>query len=1398
MGGRRGSSAGPFESTELRHSAMEKGVFTLLYCLCKDVSIPPILAHVITFIEDLQLLSFSWIPQVYSTVPHVLEWILSPLSFVGIKYTYLQVFSWLFIGILFCTIALTAFVGYCFKTGTFKYIWPLILLRGLTILITTVLFIPGLELIVKALLCQKQPDGVYYLILFPDQPLFASHLPLFAFSLVAGVILLPYGLLVNVLYVDSEPASKDPTAKAHGLIDALYFISKTILVLTLFASPTAQLIASLILTIILGYSYLRYQPYYNSETNQQRIGMITAAIVSSIIALITWATQSPDSSSIAPIICSAIGSVIGFIVGWFATMAVKERIIRRVTACVAEKIRMGGEVGTETQGSLLRKGKVGQQGMTVSIVASARADDTIKHGSATEGGIPDGVDALEEGVHDRDEDALKLVNNFSRIRKTKAVRVPVIFSSPTEADICCRFLRTAEVTNEAITLMKMIFCEALAQYPKNAQLALMYASYLSEWGKDADLARYYVQVAKSAEPNIAIRFRIFTEERQIEQGEFDGVSNDSPFVHNIFLRVLCLAGTGLRAASLEKSSLNIASFVEYQSMERQALDLHLASLMAMKHFWLFLNGDNRDPVLLAKHLDLMSSTQDKASQAYEKLTKRFPKSKKDLRMYAKYLITLKNNQDLGAQLLTRAEDIEHQERSASMGFMGSNMQSVDQIPEPDFPLRSRQSSNRPDGRKMSFSLHPNIREESEVFERVRHSEASGRDVEDGRGDGGMERSLSLSRSVDAPQLVGKIFKETSSARGASEAGGGGDWKMRDGDHRASIVRVGSYDAGYDGGGGVGNLLGKAGIRGPRSIASSSASNKESRRLKTQHAKLLRNLLGPLLRFEVYVRLCCLVLLGLLVAIYVVSQSLFDAPNSFLQTMQDTTRGRRRVMEGAMEIRQLQVWGGLNNTAVWNYHHTKLKGVADRFNKTITPGVFPNANDPPTAWIMRPVSDGLNPALEIMTFNAYTMAQFVTAMLIQVWNYGFNMWNSTNIQSDRVIRLWFDNSLQLGTWFNQFATDGFSTYKSIQTKRNIQVGVLLAIALINVIFTTAFMYLTLRHGYAKQRTVLKALAKLPRADRRKIVDDLDEEIEDLFEFDENGERVELRNVVQTVEARSDWAKIRDGMMYGSALIILAALCAALFVPPLIYAQNTDELASIMKYSNDRRFYCQNIIYLAGELIAQDRITWAPYQVHKELFYNVHMLSEAHEAVMSGSGAVPSTNLIPQLAGITRGGQCISSLGCTTRPFNDSIGFNAGLLMSGADNLVYVFLDHAKSLLEADPSNLTWSNTDYFYLVNLESDIQDGLLTAGDILLSVSRATSTTFIRAVNILFAFTIIYFAAFYVFAFVMILKGGRRQIGQLVSLIFWIPQEIVAKSAEVRKFIDSGGVEEVEEKVDK
>ncbi|KNC99207.1 uncharacterized protein SPPG_09279 [Spizellomyces punctatus DAOM BR117] len=1378
----QGAGAGKMDPN--RQSTLEKAIFQLLYAMTKGAEFSPAIGVIHQLVEDMQFLVVPWDSRtLIKYAPRWLDYVFDPFRWATHNYLYLRVVLWILFAGVMMTFLMVGVVAAQFKKGSFKWIWPLVLLRYSSTLISTVLFQPIVEIFVVTVYCRSDPaTGNLIVGDMTEVACFsAEHLPMFVSACLGIILIVPFGALINYVFVECEPGSRNPGAKAHGMCDLVYLICKLVLVIVQRSSCIDnQLISLFVIHPILIYTYTRYQPYFNGYMNSVRVGIFTATLLSAIVSMVTYKTTTPEgSSSPLPIIFLILSIPTGLVIGFWLTKAVRELIVRRIMYNIKLKLEIESAdtergclspAATLAPSNLKRKKSMFTPGMSMSIVATAV--ETENKGKTCHE-ARESVDSSPKTPK-----ALAAIQDYKSVTARKSLRPPVVFKSWLEADIGCRFLRESVRDAASLEIMTIVFMEAIEQYPKHPGLALNYAYYLWTFGDDPNTAQYYVEAAKANSPSFDVRFRIYMEEREHEQES--------------------------RAEDLATSSFNVASYVEYQSMERQAIESHLRSLTAMKLFWSSLAREQLNVKTFPAYLDVMYNTQSSATIYYEKLLERFPNSKQILRLYAKYLLTVKNNQELGVQLLTQAEDIEYREqqeaheRAMRVRTVGSGRQSVQNLSRfksnsiMQGELSAASSGPLPieDGKRQGPGDQQSQRESSNAEDGLSMQVPGTKMVETVR-----KRTLPTIEDVPSgsdvfksddkelerpPQGVFVEFAETSSDINRPPSP---ELPVQ------STMSVGSKIANEN------PPVLKVSLHRAKSQTSSNNSNRDSRRQKAIRTRMRENMISSVRKCTLYGRVWFLLLLGLLIGNYHESSGMFNAPTTFLSTLRENTKARRSCTTAALAIRGLWVAGKLGDHAKWNESTHKLVAEVQRAHTLIIPTFYQTAAfEVENAVIVRYSKSEWGSPGTVMHLNPYELILLTTssaeAILRHKWE---DFLDYARMEQDVEIRMWFDNTLKMCDSFDWFATKALNDYLDGSTNRSQIVVALLIIVIVVLLLAAGIFYVTLRQAAAKHKVVIDVLKNIPKSSRHKIVDNLEEEIEELLELEDTQDRKQV-GITRDIETSvSKWLIVKYTWSYIAAVSVLACLAVSLFIPPMLSGSHTDNTAFMILASNSRRYESQTINYLAHELAAADSHTWAPYQVQLLTEIRIDMLERLHHDVLNGAGKTPSLNTIPEVDGLTRiGGMCLRDSGCQDIAYNATIGFTQDFIYSGANNILTTLFDRARHFVAT--GDYSRDNPDLLLMENIEVDIADGLKAVDELLLTVAKAVSNHYMQVVNILFSVTIVYYVLFYTYFFWMIIRAVQAQIRQMVAVIFWVPSDILSECPQMQSFINLGGIAQAAE----
>ena len=390
---------------------------------------PFILLLLINILEDFQLTFFSWRPELFSGDNgfKYVQYIFNPVYYLVKNFTlpvYIIAFA------LF--VALAALMAYCTSglvLGRLKQIWTLQLLRILTILMSTVLFLPVIEALAQPLTCTLG-NVTGFSVRCDDN----VRIALYVASAIGAAFIIPYGSLMSLLYF--EPSPKSVVGKATGRIDLMYVWVRVILVIiNNLTSTQVSSIVGFVLIGALALAFLFQQPFYNDFINRARFSLFFSAWVVTICSIAgSFSDLQTDfmntfSYSIATLIIGFASIPIGFLINIHFVRHMNKKTYAKLQQ---ELNQMNG----------LKQGDVKVRKSQLELIYS-------------------NVD--------------EVVNTEAMERKVK------IFFNVFWSEISARFVRRAYLSEKAVTLTLQLFEMAFEQFPKSAHLHLMYLEYIKEF-----------------------------------------------------------------------------------------------------------------------------------------------------------------------------------------------------------------------------------------------------------------------------------------------------------------------------------------------------------------------------------------------------------------------------------------------------------------------------------------------------------------------------------------------------------------------------------------------------------------------------------------------------------------------------------------------------------------------------------------------------------------------------------------------------------------------------------------------------------------------------------------------------------------------------------------------------
>ncbi|KAJ9530064.1 hypothetical protein QJQ45_023344, partial [Haematococcus lacustris] len=214
---------------------------------------------------------------------------------------------------------------------------------------------------------------------------------------------------------------------------------------------------------------------------------------------------------------------------------------------------------------------------------------------------------------------------------------------------CCRTWIDADTLDEeAVALAETIMKIGMAQLPSNPYVILLYASFLIDVQQSYQSGYSVLQQAKKADPSFLERFAIFSREQQHTQKS---------------------------AGAVPGQATDLVSYVELSRNLRLALKVHKEALMAIRMFWACLVQHKVNFDSMSTAVERMDSSIRQADKVYRSVLQRHTSNMKLVRLYAKFLESVKHDPWSAAKWFAEAEKLEQlaEEAKASNVFQDMDL-----------------------------------------------------------------------------------------------------------------------------------------------------------------------------------------------------------------------------------------------------------------------------------------------------------------------------------------------------------------------------------------------------------------------------------------------------------------------------------------------------------------------------------------------------------------------------------------------------------------------------------------------------------------------------------------------------------------------------------------------------
>ncbi|KXZ43615.1 hypothetical protein GPECTOR_85g345 [Gonium pectorale] len=214
------------------------------------------------------------------------------------------------------------------------------------------------------------------------------------------------------------------------------------------------------------------------------------------------------------------------------------------------------------------------------------------------------------------------------------------FTDAREVEIsarCCRrWVDEDTLEPEAVELSEAIIKAGMLQLPQDPQMIILYSSFLIDVQGSYQSGYTQLQTAKKQAPGILERFAIFSREQAHTQ-KASGANNGAP-----------------------DSAVDLVSYVEFQRNHRLVVRAHREALLAMRSFWGLLLRHHVSFNHLSKALHRIEVSVKGAERAYRGVLSRHGSSPRIVRLYGRFLETVKFDPWAASKWYTEADRLEEE------------------------------------------------------------------------------------------------------------------------------------------------------------------------------------------------------------------------------------------------------------------------------------------------------------------------------------------------------------------------------------------------------------------------------------------------------------------------------------------------------------------------------------------------------------------------------------------------------------------------------------------------------------------------------------------------------------------------------------------------------------------
>ncbi|KAJ4461287.1 hypothetical protein PAPYR_2325 [Paratrimastix pyriformis] len=616
----------------LHFSKLDEGVFGLYYAMSKDQSQGyKIMNYLNIIIQFLQMISISFNGTQWPlgvAAPYVrAAFSVIDLSISSSSQIALYVVFSLVCLFIIASLVTALVVGVLFRNNKSMPLFPLKVLRVLTISMVTSLYMPCVGIMLALLDCYYIGYPVPMHCVLPDVKCWAvPHVIPSVISIVVLLVFVPFSQFTSLFLFNNDPRKGGLLARPNGRFD-FFVVRQPVTVHASSFSGAAAMLAQLLVKLtvvattklltkyhdirgpvsIIGYFSLALwclwkQPYYSSHGNALYSALYASSGVSSAFATVAPLVTLGDTAGL-----------VGFWVSYFLVM-----IIVPCAANILSRVRHRFLWALPRDGRLPAVFTMRRQQTDMSLMSMVSSQSRLPSLSA-----PMSPTAS---------------SNSSTIHPAGAFRLPR-YRNASSLERGVRFLQEKQYRKQKdyVAYADFLYMEAFRKQRNNPSLHLSYAIFLLAFRKNFPRCMQQLQQSRQCYPSMDERFAIYVKSKDWEQQT--------------------AAGGDLRSANV----MSVFTFKRHFSMAQKN---HEAAKTALRDFCEALLAAQPDQGRIIDLTAAIVDSEAKARQYYELLLESHSNSVQVLRAYGSLLRDIYHDEDAAKVLLSRADLIEDDQLAA--------------------------------------------------------------------------------------------------------------------------------------------------------------------------------------------------------------------------------------------------------------------------------------------------------------------------------------------------------------------------------------------------------------------------------------------------------------------------------------------------------------------------------------------------------------------------------------------------------------------------------------------------------------------------------------------------------------------------------------------------------------